>query len=345
MTSQALPVHLISGLLGSGKTSCLIDLIKQKPLNEQWLIIINEFGDIDIDKAQISSFDDNNIYSAAVAGGCICCSAQLNLQQALIEQLQQHQHKIDRIFIEPTGLGHPAKIIDTLQKTPWPCELVLGRSVCLTNAEQLTEQNWQKSAVLRDLITLADIIVINKTDLAVEDDIKHCATFIGQLYPGKPTLIKSQFGKLDLAVICEKKTPQPLQILAAKDEHTKSLQQLKRSGFDSLISNTEQCFVQTDTANNLFSIGWQWTNKNQFNRVALKQFFANYAAHLLRAKGLIKTGNEWQLLNLSDGVLQFDDIAWRADSRLQLIFNSESENPINLRTLENDLQACLYKCD
>jgi len=67
-----IPTHLFTGFLGTGKTSAIRSLIAQKPQNEQWLIIVNEFGEIGIDGAVLA---ENGIPVAEISGGCLCCSA------------------------------------------------------------------------------------------------------------------------------------------------------------------------------------------------------------------------------------------------------------------------------
>jgi len=122
MSHSPLPVHLITGLLGSGKTTTLKHLISQKPNNEKWGILINEFGDIDIDAATLEASDSSQLHIQQVSGGCVCCTAQFGLIDAINQLLSQ---PIDRLLIEPTGLGHPAKIIDSLKHTQFKRALSL----------------------------------------------------------------------------------------------------------------------------------------------------------------------------------------------------------------------------
>ena len=72
MSVKKTKVHLISGFLGTGKTTALKSLMEQKDPNEKWVIIVNEFGEIGIDGAVLS---DNGIPVAEIAGGCLCCIA------------------------------------------------------------------------------------------------------------------------------------------------------------------------------------------------------------------------------------------------------------------------------
>ena len=141
----SLPTHLITGLLGSGKTTTLRQLLQQKPAHERWGIIINEFGEVDIDAATLQSQDSNDAV-LSVTGGCVCCSAQHGLTQAINQLLvESKENPISRLFIEPTGLGHPAKIIDTLRQSPFVPPLTLQPIICVITPQQLTPLRWQKS--------------------------------------------------------------------------------------------------------------------------------------------------------------------------------------------------------
>ena len=81
-------VHLFSGFLGTGKTSAIRSLIAQKPQEEQWLIIVNEFGEIGIDGAVLS---DNGIPVAEISGGCLCCTAGGQTSSTVQKMLAQQQ--------------------------------------------------------------------------------------------------------------------------------------------------------------------------------------------------------------------------------------------------------------
>ncbi|MBD3612671.1 MAG: hypothetical protein HUJ13_09755 [Hydrogenovibrio crunogenus] len=129
-TSKSIPVTLVTGLLGSGKTTAIHHLLEHKPSHETWGLLINEFGEIGIDAATLNL--DSDIIEA-VSGGCICCSAQMGYQQALHSLLK---HPLDRILIEPTGLGHPAKIIDTLRA--FQPQIHIAGLLCVITPAQLT---------------------------------------------------------------------------------------------------------------------------------------------------------------------------------------------------------------
>ena len=106
-------VHLISGFLGTGKTTALKSLMAQKDPNEKWVIIVNEFGEIGIDGAVLS---DNGIPVAEIAGGCLCCTAGAQMGTTVQKMLRDAQP--DRLMIEASGLAHAASVIDELKAKP-----------------------------------------------------------------------------------------------------------------------------------------------------------------------------------------------------------------------------------
>lgn len=114
-------VHLISGFLGTGKTTALKSLMEQKDPNEKWVIIVNEFGEIGIDGAVLS---DNGIPVAEIAGGCLCCTA--GPQMGVTVQKMLRDAKPDRLMIEASGLAHAASVIDELKAKPLDSLLEIG---------------------------------------------------------------------------------------------------------------------------------------------------------------------------------------------------------------------------
>ena len=112
------PTTIITGFLGVGKTSAILHLLTQKPAHERWAILVNEFGEIGIDKSlfegQLTA--DSGVFIREVPGGCMCCAASLPMQIALNQLLAASRPH--RLLIEPTGLGHPAPRFEAAIGTP-----------------------------------------------------------------------------------------------------------------------------------------------------------------------------------------------------------------------------------
>ncbi|WP_304438858.1 GTP-binding protein, partial [Oleiphilus sp. HI0086] len=98
------PTNIITGFLGVGKTSAILNLLKQKPDNERWAVLVNEFGEIGVDGSlfQGQSSQEQGVFIKEVPGGCMCCASGLPMQIALNQLLSRA--KPDRLLIEPTGL-------------------------------------------------------------------------------------------------------------------------------------------------------------------------------------------------------------------------------------------------
>ena len=85
--AKLVPTNLISGFLGVGKTTAIRHLLANKPANERWAVLVNEFGEIGIDGATLAS--DDGVDIREVAGGCVCCTSGPMLRVALTRLLRQ----------------------------------------------------------------------------------------------------------------------------------------------------------------------------------------------------------------------------------------------------------------
>ncbi len=153
--------NLITGFLGSGKTTTILHLLANKPENEKWAVLVNEFGEIGIDGALLS---DRGALLKEIPGGCMCCVNGLPMQVGLNTLLRQY--KPDRLLIEPTGLGHPRQILSMLTAPVYEPWITLQASFCLLDPRQLTDEKVRQNENFRDQLAAADIIVANKQDRA-----------------------------------------------------------------------------------------------------------------------------------------------------------------------------------
>ena len=172
----------------------------------------------------------------------------------------------------------------------------------------------------------------------------------------KSDIIQTQHSKMALHHLLKTHSSPTFKLLSSPTQLSQSqedIAHLKSSdtrshSVPSHISGTTLCIIQTqNSTNELYSIGWVFNNQLQFNRVKLKQFFTHLTPFLARAKGILKTGNEWQLINWSHNgnkaQLTLEDIAWRQDSRLECLFNNSSEHQTlkSITQIENQLLKCL----
>lgn len=159
-------VNLITGFLGSGKTTTICHRLTQKPEDEVWAVLVNGFGEVGIDGALLS---DSGAVLKEIPGGCMCCVNGLPMQIGLNMLLQQK--KPHRLLIEPTGLGHPKQILSLLTAESYQPWLSLQASLCLLDARQLQDARYRENENFRDQLAATDIIIANKQDTYCADDI------------------------------------------------------------------------------------------------------------------------------------------------------------------------------
>jgi len=172
---HGIPTNIVTGFLGAGKTSTILHLLNNKPSNERWAVLVNEFGEIGIDGALIQGqvtgqkeAQTENVFIREVPGGCMCCTAGLPMRVALTQLIRQA--KPDRLLIEPTGLGHPQEVLQTLKETSFKGVLAIQQTITLIDARQLSDQRYAEHETFQQQIDIADIIVANKQDLYSDND-------------------------------------------------------------------------------------------------------------------------------------------------------------------------------
>ena len=189
-----IPTNLIMGFLGVGKTTAIIDLLKQKPTNQKWAVLVNEFGTIGIDGV---IFETAGITVKEIPGGCLCCAVGLPFQVGVNQLLKQVRP--DRLLIEPSGLGHPTKVVDMLTRGYFKDVLDLRASICLLDPEKLKHTRYTNHESFVDQIALSDVLVANKTDLADKAAIQLFQRWAERSTPQKTVVTQTINGQLDIA--------------------------------------------------------------------------------------------------------------------------------------------------
>lgn len=160
-----IPTNVITGFLGVGKTTAILNLLKQKPEGETWAVLVNEFGKVGIDGQLLQQ---DGVAIKEVPGGCMCCAAGVSMQvgiNALIARARP-----DRLLIEPTGIGHPRQIIKQLSTPPFDSVLDMRACVCLVDPRHLSDERYTGNEYYQEQLAAADVLVANKTDQCSEED-------------------------------------------------------------------------------------------------------------------------------------------------------------------------------
>ena len=191
-----IPTNLITGFLGVGKTTAVIDLLKHKTSGERWAVLVNEYGDVSIDGALIEGSSADGVTVREVGGGCVCCASAPYLRVPLHFLLLDA--KPDRLIIETTGLGHPARLLDTLRmnyRDRLDVRAVLG----IVDPADFAKPELRDNPVFIDQIQLADVVVMNKLDMATPELVADFQKWANGLFPPKLLIAGTTYGCLDAA--------------------------------------------------------------------------------------------------------------------------------------------------
>ena len=160
-----IPTNVITGFLGVGKTTAILELLKHKPAGETWAVLVNEFGKIGID-GQLLKQDGVEIKE--IPGGCMCCAAGVSMQVGLNALVARARP--DRLLVEPTGIGHPKQIIKQLTQPPFDQLLDMRASICLVDPRHLNDERYVSNEYYQEQLQIADVLVANKADEATIKD-------------------------------------------------------------------------------------------------------------------------------------------------------------------------------
>ena len=316
---QNIPTHVIAGPLGAGKTSLIRHLLAQRPPNERWAVLINEFGQIGLDAALLTR-DIEGIALGEVAGGCLCCVNGAPFQIGLGRLLRKARP--DRLFIEPSGLGHPARLLKQLSEAPWQGVLAVQPCVLVLDAQALAVGK-PLPATQQETLNSAGLLLLNKSEGLDTADRQRIAAQL----PAR-RVYWTQQAELPLSELPGLET----QAVEGVDNFSvpKGLAQMPAVWKDPALPI---CLSQEQEGG--WSIGWRWHPSQTFEAALVGRWLESLAWR--RAKLVIHSVEGWVSANaLDNSVLEWRPSEWRRDSRIELIFSE----PQDVDSLQKALAAC-----
>lgn len=314
--------NLVTGFLGVGKTTAIGQLLKQKPPQERWAVLVNEFGEVGIDGALLR---DSGARIKEVPGGCICCVAGLPMTVALNQLLGGERP--DRLLVEPTGLGHPAQIIHTLTGPFYAQVLDLRATVTLVDARKLTDTRYTDNTNFCDQLAVADVVIANKSELYGPEDEPRLRRWLAQ-WPPKEGLQVATQGRFDPAWLNKPRSERAL-----RDPHHHRDQRLQAPPMAQVLNLPEGEILlhKSNRGQDHYSSGWVITPDWEFDYEGLFNWLNGLPYE--RIKAVMITDQGIFSFNVSDGVLSVNELDEVADSRLELI----DSKPIASQAIEREL--------
>ncbi|WP_208950926.1 GTP-binding protein [Rahnella sp. ChDrAdgB13] len=315
---------LITGFLGSGKTTTLRHLLAQKPEGEKWAVLVNEFGEVGIDGALLA---DSGAVLKEIPGGCMCCVNGLPMQVGLNMLLQQA--KPDRLLIEPTGLGHPKQILSLLTSEVYKNWLTLNATLCLIDPRQLSDQRVIGNENFRDQLASADVIIANKSDVAQAQDNEALDAWFS-LNGGGRQLVTAVQGEIDPALLDLPRLNQA-ELPAGKHHHAHA----PVRGLAALsLPETQRWRRALNEADGYTSCGWIFDAETVFDTAGILDWARQ--APVDRVKGILRIKEGTLLVNRQGNDLRIETKPMApSDSRIELITRDKAQ--------WNTLQSTLLK--
>jgi len=316
-------VNLITGFLGSGKTTTLRHLLASKPQHEKWAILVNEFGEIGIDGALLR---DSGAALKEIPGGCMCCVNGLPMQVGLNRLLTQNRP--DRLLIEPTGLGHPRQLLAMLSAPAYQPHLQLDATLTLLDARQLADARVTANENFRDQLAAADVIIGNKSDLWDADDRQRLQQW-QQAFLNHRAFITARFGAIDPQLLAQPRTN--TQALPQPAHHHAS--PARASGVAALRLDGQARWRRAlNEGQGYVACGWLFDGDTLFDGDALLAWARQ--APVERLKGVLRTAHGALRLNGQGGDVQAERLAETPpDSRIELIHSQ----PVDWNRLQSQL--------
>lgn len=304
------PTNIITGFLGSGKTTAILHLLKNKPTNERWAVLVNEFGEIGVDGSLFEGQHNTGegVYIREVPGGCMCCTAGLPMQIALNVLLTTA--KPDRLLIEPTGLGHPIEVLGVLSGKYYQESLAIQKVITLVDARNLTESRYTNHETFNQQIALADVILGNKSDLYREADRMALEKYVLEKGASHAELLITEQGILEPSLLHGET------LAAAEPLHYNPSNNQKPSITEQPIP--ESGYLKVENKGEGFrSIGWRFTPYRVFDRTKLISFFNQLKVERMKAVFITESGIFGY--NLTPDALTELPIDDCAESRVEII--------------------------
>jgi G3E family GTPase len=341
---MTIPVNLITGFLGVGKTTAVIDLLKNKAAGSRWAVLVNEYGDVSIDGAMIEGSAPDGVSVREVGGGCVCCATAPYLPVAIHFLLLDA--KPDRLIIETTGLGHPARLLDMLRRN-YADRLEVRATLGIVDPADFAKPEMRENPIFVDQVQLSDVVVMNKLDTATPELVRDFQTWAEGLFPPKLLIAGTSNGRLDPAWLDLTSNDERLPLFPEAHAHHHHDASGGRESLGGLLELNRGPHVPRSPKPGApvrypspprvrpACCGWVFDAADVFDENRLLALLSGIKG-VSRLKGVFHLPDEWEAVNRSGTAVSVGPTAYRRDSRVEVF-----SDVLDWDAFERDLVACL----
>jgi G3E family GTPase len=269
--ARRLPVLLLSGFLGSGKTT-LVNALLRDPRLADTAVAVNEFGEVPLDAHLIEDGQDRTV---VLANGCLCCNLAGDMEDAVMRIFSRREAgalpAFKRLIVEPSGLADPAPIAQAILRNPVMSRAFRLEGIVTTVDALFGETQIAAHSETANQIALADALVITKADMTDAPALERLRLTLRQLNPGAEILTALN-GELDPAALLPAGFLDPAMIVPSRRF---------------MIADTAPHEVETRAISLAADAPLNWRAFDAW----LRKIRLAHAEQLLRVKGILNTAD------------------------------------------------------
>ena len=259
--SSQIPLTIIGGFLGSGKTS-LVNHILNNTHNKRVAVLVNDFGEINIDAKLIVSVEGETV---SLANGCVCCSIRDDL---LTEVLKLFAGDVvpEHIVIETSGVSKPISVAETFLNPATLSLVNVQNMITVLDADLVIDDQADYTDLAYSQIAVADLVVINKTDLVSPKRLEAVRKKVADIVP-RACILETTFGEVSLDLIFD-------------DQMSRAMESLREK--NKLLTPHHEYHHDQEFAT------WTFRSQAEWSFNALQRAVEHLPVGIFRAKGMVR---------------------------------------------------------
>ncbi len=341
MSKKLLPVTIISGFLGSGKTTLLNHILKNQ-VGLKTAVLVNEFGEIGIDNDLIIEGSEDMI---ELNNGCICCTINGELLNTVSKVLERVEN-IDYLIVETTGLADPLPVAMTFAAGDLREQVRLDSIITVIDGENFDFEINNKSVAYSQIL-YGDILLLNKSDLVNEKQLKKIEKFINNIKK-EPRILRSTNSEVELQTIMSVGLFETDNFKFKKDKKNAKNNSHDHSSHshDHSSHSHDHSSHSHDLINNIE--GFTSVSYETYEPFSLRkfQYFLDnqISQNIFRAKGILwfMESERKHIFHLSGKRFSLDDEEWTKEKSNKIVLIGKN---LDHQTIKKQLSSCRFNSD